>query len=133
MATAQTILVAYGVVSLTFGFLLGIPISQVRMRSPSAPRHLMTAHLSAIIQGAVHLSLSIALTASLLTAWIETAAALMLVGGSALFVAGSTVNWLQRVDDHFAVRSTGWKLLAASSIGHVLGIAVVLVGVIAGL
>lgn len=133
MTTAQKILVVYGVVSLTYGFLLGIPISNVRMRSPSAPRHLITAHLSAIIQGAVHLGLSVALTLSALTAWVETAAALLLVGGSALFVAGATVNWLQRVDDHFAVRSTGWKLLATSSMGHLLGIVVVLVGVVVSL
>jgi hypothetical protein len=132
MDTAQKILVVYGTLSLGYGFVLGIPISQARMRSPEAPRHLVIAHLSAIIQGAVHLGLSIALGLSHLTPWLETAGALLLVSGSALFVAGATANWLQEIGDHFAERSLGWKLLAASSVGHITGISVVIIGVVAG-
>ena len=82
--TAQKILVVYGTLSIGYGFALGIPISQVRMRSPEASRHLVIAHLSAIIQGAVHLGLSVALGLSQLTAWLETASALLLITGSAL-------------------------------------------------
>jgi hypothetical protein len=130
--TAQKILVVYGTLSLGYGFALGIPISQARMRAPEAPRHLVVAHLSAIIQGAVHLGLSIALGVSQLTAWLETASALLLVTGSALFVAGATANWLQGVGDHFAERSIGWKLLAASSVGHITGITIVIAGVVTG-
>jgi hypothetical protein len=130
--TAQKILVVYGTLSLGYGFALGIPISQARMRSPEAPRYLVIAHLSAIIQGGVHLGLSIALGLSHLTPWLETAGALLLVSGSALFVAGVTANWLQGVGDHFAERSLGWKLLAASSVGHITGITVVIVGVVTG-
>ena len=117
MDTAQKILVVYGTLSLGYGFALGIPLSRARMRSPEAPRSLVVAHLSAIIQGAVHLGLSAALDLSHLTAWLETASAVLLVTGSALFVAGATVNWLQGVGDHFKERSLGWKLFAASSVG----------------
>lgn len=131
MTTAQTILVVYGTFSLTVGFLLGIPLSQVRMQAPAAPRHLVTAHLAAIIQGAVHLGLTVAVAQSTLTAWLETTAAILLAAGSALFVAGAIANWRQGIGDHFAARSLGWKLLAASSGGHVTGIAIVLVGVVA--
>jgi hypothetical protein len=46
---AQKILITYGVVSLTYGFLPGLPISKVRTKAPEAPRHLVTAHLAAII------------------------------------------------------------------------------------
>jgi hypothetical protein len=130
--TAQKILVVYGTLSLGYGFTLGIPISQARMRAPEAPRHLVVAHLSAIIQGAVHLGLSIALSISQLTAWLETASALLLATGSALFVAGATANWLQGVGNHFAERSIGWKLLAASSVGHITGIIIVIAGVVTG-
>jgi hypothetical protein len=130
--TAQKILVVYGTLSIGYGFALGIPISQVRMRSPEASRHLVIAHLSAIIQGAVHLGLSVALGLSQLTAWLETASALLLVAGSALFVAGATANWLQGVGDHFAERSLGWNLFAASSVGHISGIIVVMAGVVTG-
>jgi hypothetical protein len=128
---AQKILVVYGTLSLGYGFVLGIPISQARMRSPEASRHRVIAHLSAIIQGAVHLGLSIALGLSHLTAWLETAGALLLVTGSVLFVAGGTTNWLRGVGDHFAERSLGWKLFAASSVGHLAGISIVIVGVAA--
>ena len=133
MDTAQKILVVYGTLSLGYGFALGIPISRSRMRSPEASRHLVIAHLSAIIQGAVHLGLSVALGLSQLTPWLETAGALLLIAGSALFVAGGTTNWLQGVGDHFAERSLGWKLFAASSTGHLSGISIVIVGVLVGL
>lgn len=129
--TAQRILLVYGVVSLGYGFLLGIPLSRIRMGAPEAPRHLVTAHLSAIIQGAVHIGLAVALGISALSAWLETASAILFVAGSAFFVAGATANWLAGVDDHFAARSFGWKLLGVSSFGHLPGIAIVLVGVIA--
>ena len=132
MDTAQTILVVYGTLSIGYGFALGFPLSQARMQAPTASRHLVTAHLSALIQGAVHLGLSVALGLSDLTAWLETASALLLITGSALFVAGATANWLQNVGDHFAERSLGWKLFAASSIGHVSGIVIVIVGVVSG-
>jgi len=131
--TAQKILVTYGTLSLGYGFALGIPMSQARMRSPEASRHLVIAHLSAIIQGAVHLGLSVALGLSQLTPWLESASALLLTTGSALFVAGATANWLQGAGDHFAERSLGWKLLSASSVGHITGIILVIAGVVIGL
>ncbi|MBW3537551.1 MAG: hypothetical protein KY395_07270 [Actinobacteria bacterium] len=133
METAEKILVAYGTLSLTVGFLLGLPLSQARDQAPVAPRHLVTAHLSAIIQGAVHLGLSVAVAFSSLTAWLETTAAGLLAAGSALFVAGAVANWRQDIGDHFAVRSLGWKLLAASSAGHLPGVAIVFIGVLTAL
>lgn len=128
--TAQKILVVYGTLSLSFGFALGIALTSVRMRRPEASRHLTVAHLSAIIQGAVHLGLSVALGFAEITAWLETAAALLLVTGSALFVLGATLNWLQHIGDHFAERSLGWRLLAASGPAHISGIAIVTAGVL---
>ena len=131
VTTAQKILVVYGTLSLSFGFALGIALTSVRMRRPEASRHLTVAHLSAIIQGAVHLGLSVALGFAEITAWLETAAALLLVTGSALFVLGATLNWLQHIGDHFAERSVGWRLLAASGPAHISGIAIVAAGVLA--
>lgn len=133
VTTAQKILLVYGTISLGYGFVLGIPISRIRMGAPEAPRHLVTVHISAIVQGAVHLGLSIAIGFSTLTAWLETTSATLLVVGSALFVSGATVNWLQGVGDHFASRSLGWKLLAASAFGHLPGMTVVILGVLAAL
>lgn len=130
MEAAQQIVVVYGMASLCAGFALGFPLSSIRMSAPHAPRHLVTAHLAAIIQGTMHLGLSVAFGTSDLRAWLEVVAAASLTAGSALFVAGAVANWLQRVDDHFALRSVGWKLLAASGPAHVVGIAIVTVGVV---
>ena len=129
MTTAQEIVLVYGMVSLVYGMALGLPLSGIRMSAPTAPRHLVTAHLSALIQGAVHLGLSVAIGFADATAWVLTAAAIALACGSALFVAGATANWRMQIDDHFAVRSPGWYLLSASGPLHLGGALIVLVGV----
>lgn len=130
MATAQQVLVAYGTLSVAIGMVLGLPLSRARNAHPEAPHHLVVAHTAALMQGAMHLGLSVAVGVAAATAWVETAAAVLLVVGSGLFVAGATCNWLQRVGDHFAERSLGWKLLAASGPLHLAGIAVVTATVI---
>lgn len=133
METSSKVLLVGGVLSLTYGFLLGFPLSAVRMGAPTASRHLVTAHLAAIIQGAILLALSSVMVRSDLPSTVETVAASLLVGGAVLFVGGAVANWLQRIDDHFADRSLGWKLLATSGPMNVAGIVVVLVGVLRGL
>lgn len=132
MSRAQEIVIVYGAISIAYGFALGIPLSRERMAAPTASRHLVIAHLSAIVQGAMYLGLSAAFALSTLTPSLETSAAILLVCGSALFVTGATLNWRQHIGDHFAVRSPGWRCFALSSIGHVAGIALVLVGVMMG-
>jgi hypothetical protein len=90
----------------------------------------VTAHLSALMQGAMHLGLSVAAGFATLTPWVLTASAISLVCGSVLFVAGATANWLMHVDDHFAERSRGWYLLSASGPLHLAGAVAVLIGVV---
>lgn len=129
MTTAQRIAVVYGTLSLVYGMGLGLSLSNLRMRAPTAPRHLVTAHMSALMQGAMHLGLAVAFGFATLTPWVLTAAAATLACGSALFVSGATANWLAGVGDHFAERSQGWYLLAASGPLHLAGALVVLAGV----
>lgn len=129
MSTAQRIVVVYGTLSLAFGMTLGMALSGIRMAQPVGPRHLVTAHVSALMQGAMHLGLSVALGFAAFTPWLLTASAVALVCGSALFVAGATLNWRMDVGDHFAERSPGWYLLAASGPFHLGGASVVLVAV----
>jgi hypothetical protein len=133
MTRAQEIVIVYGVISISYGFLLGIPLSRERMAAPSASRHLVIAHLSAILQGAMYLGLSVAFEMSTLTPALETSAAVLLVCGSVLFVTGATLNWRQHVADHFAQRSPGWRCFALSSIGHLGGMTLVLLGVVEGI
>jgi hypothetical protein len=129
MSTAQKIVLVYGTLSLLYGMALGIPLSRVRMGQPTAPRHLVTAHLSALIQGSMYLGLSVAIGFANFTPWVLTVSAITLVCGSALFVAGATANWLMNIGDHFAARSQGWYLLAASGPLHLSGAVVVFAGV----
>lgn len=130
MDASGKVLIVGGSFSLLSGFLLGFPLSTARMKAPTASRHLVTAHLSAIIQGATLLALSAAMAFSDLPDAIETTAAVLLVGGAQLFVAGAVLNWRQDIGDHFAERSVGWKLFAASGPANVAGAATVLVGVL---
>jgi hypothetical protein len=133
MDTSAKVLIVGGSVSLMYGFLLGLPLTMARMKAPAASRHLVTAHLSAIIQGATLLALSSVMGFSELPDAIETVAAALLVGGAMLFVSGAIANWQQNVDDHFAVRSAGWRLFSVSGPLNVAGAAIVLTGVLRGL
>jgi hypothetical protein len=129
MSTAQRIVLVYGTLSIAYGMMLGIPLSRIRMSRPTAPRHLVTAHLSALIQGSMYLGLSVAVGFATFTPWVLTASVIALVCGSALFVGGATTNWLMNVGDHFAARSQGWYLLSASGPLHIAGALVILAGV----
>ena len=133
MDASSKVLIVGGTFSLFYGFLLGFALTAARMKAPAASRHLVTAHLSAIIQGATLVALSSVMTFSDLPEQIETVAAALLVAGSVLFVSGAIANWRQNIGDHFAERSLGWKLFAASGPANVLGAAMVLVGVLRGL
>ena len=133
MGTSEKVLIVGGSLSLMYGFLLGLPLTMARMTSPIASRHLVTAHLAAIIQGATLLALSGVMGFSDLPDAIETIAAVLLVVGAILFVAGAIANWRQSVDDHFAVRSIGWKLFSVSGPANLSGAAIILTGVLRGL
>jgi len=133
MDTSAKVLMVGGSVSLMYGFLLGLPLTLARMKSPTASRHLVTAHLASIIQGATLLALSGVMEFSDLPGTVETTAAVLLVAGSVLFVAGAIANWRQSVVDHFAARSLGWKLFSVSGPMNLAGAAIVLVGVLRGL
>lgn len=132
MSTAQEILVVYGSLSVAFGMILGVPLTQARMVSAIAPHHLVVAHLAALIQGALYFGVAFGISLSALTQWLDTAAAALLVLGSALFVSGATTNWRQGVGDHFAERSIGFRLLAASGAPHLIGSMVLAAGVVSG-
>jgi len=133
MTTAQQFLVAYGVIILSYGMLLGVPISRARMAAPTAPRHLVNAHLSALMQGPIHLGLAAALS---LTAWdsgFATTAAVLLVIGSALEALGGTLNWLKKSGDQFAERSPGFLFNALSGPIAVVAILIFAIGVLSNL
>lgn len=133
MSTAQQILVVYGVVIIAYGFVLGVPLAAARSKSPHASRHLVTTHLSALMQGPVCLGLAFAFGATTFTSTAATIAAVMVVAGLTLEALGGTANWLQSVTDQFAEKSLGFRLNSASGPVAIIGIAIAAVGVISGL
>jgi hypothetical protein len=131
--TSVKILIVAGMFSVSYGMLLGIPLAQARMKSPTAPRQLVNAHLEALIQGAVLLGLAVAAGFSTLPRGLEITAAFLLAIGGGLASAGGTANWLQAVDDAFAAKSPGWALQSLSGPLTVAGALLLLVGVLKAL
>lgn len=130
MTTAQTIFIIYGVLILSYGFLLGIPLAAQRTRNQTAQRYLVTTHLSALMQGAVHLGLAFAAGfVELQSGWV-IGAAWLLVAASALETIGGTVNWLTGTGDQFAERSLGFRLNSLVGPPALLGIGIMAIGVI---
>ena len=133
MSTAAQLLVAYGVAIIGYGLLLGVPLAQARNGSPQAPRHLVTTHLSALMQGPVALGFAFAVTVTSFDSTLATAAAVALLVGLGLEAIGGTLNWLRHTGDQFAERSPGYYANATSGPITILGALVLIVGTLANL
>jgi hypothetical protein len=133
MSTAARLLIAYGVIVICFGLLLGIPLARVRSANPQAPRHLVTTHLSALMQGPVALGFAFAVTSAQFDSALATIAAAVLLVGLALEALGGTLNWLRGTGDQFAERSPGFVANALSGPLMILGALVLAVGTLIGL
>ncbi len=115
---------------MAYGFVLGVPLAASRMKTPQASKHLVTTHLSAIIQGAVHLGLAFAVGfADLATGW-AVAAAWLIVAGSGFEIGGGTINWLSGTDDQFAEKSLGFRFNSLVGPPAIIGIVIVGLGVV---
>ncbi len=133
MTTAQSIFLVYGVVALTYGFVLGIPLAASRMKAPHASRHLVTTHLAAIIQGAVHLGLVVAIGFADVSTGLAVAAAWLIVAGSSFEIVGGTLNWLSGTGDQFAEKSLGFRFNSLVGPPSIIGILIVAFGVVRAL
>lgn len=133
MSTAARLLIAYGVTVICFGLLLGVPLARVRSATPQSPRHLVTTHLSALMQGPVALGFAFAITAATFDSSLATIAAVVLVAGLALEALGGTLNWLRGTGDQFAERSPGFFANALSGPLTIVGAIVLVIGTLIGL
>ncbi len=133
METAVKILIAGGVLNLAYGFLTGLFMASVRRTSPEAPRYLVTAHVTPLMQGAMLLGLTVAVGLSTLPASVEVLGASLLVAASALLAAADTLCWLQGIKDAFAERPPGLYLGVTQGTLASIGIAILVVGVFRGL
>lgn len=130
MTAAQDILVSYGLIVLLYGFVLGVPLAVARSSAPQASRYLVTAHLSALIQGPVALGCAFAVGAVSFDSTWATAAACLLVAGLVAETVGGTVNWLQGTNDQFAERSLGFRINALTGALAIPGLAIIVIGVV---
>ena len=133
MTTAQKVLVGYGVIILAYGFLLGVPLSAIRNKEPAAPRNLVNAHLSGLIQPSIVISMAFALAATGFDGSWATIGAWLLVVGCASEAIGGTTNWLMNTGDQFAEKSTGLKINALSGPLCISGSLILAIGVLANL
>ncbi len=133
MSTAQKLLVGYGLIALTYGFVLGVPLAAARMKAPTASRHLVNAHLSGLMQGPIHLALAFAIGAVSFDSNLAVLAAVLVIAGSLAESVGGTVNWLQGTGDQFAERSLGFRMNALAGPLIVPGAAIITIAVIAKL
>jgi hypothetical protein len=106
--TSVKVLITAGTFVLLYAFVLGLPMAQARMKSPTAPRHLVNTHLEALQAGAVLLGLSLAASFGTLDFALENTAAWLLTAGVASTLVGGTLNWQTSAGDTFAEKSPGF-------------------------
>jgi hypothetical protein len=133
METAAKVLIVGGVLNLAYGVFTGLIITNLRRRSPDVPRFLTLAHIGPFMQGPMLLGLALATGLSSLAGGLETAAAWLLVAGSAGIAAGDTLNWLGKVGDAFAERPIGFFSQAAGGAATGFGVLIFVIGVLRGL
>jgi hypothetical protein len=130
MSTAQNLLIGYGVLVLAYGFLLGVPIALVRMKTADVSRHLITTHLSGLMQGPIHFGLAFALGAVSFDSDLATGAAALIVAGSLAETAGGTLNWIQGTGDQFRERSMGFRVNSLTGLLAIPGVLIIVIGVL---
>jgi hypothetical protein len=133
MDTASKILVVGGLANLVWGFLVGFELARVRGKAAVAPRYLIFAHTLPVLQGPILLAMPFAVQLSTLSTGWESLAAWLLVASSALLDLNETLNWLRKVQDQFAPRTSHYILGAASAPISTAGIVILLVGAVRAL
>lgn len=124
------LLVATGLVVLTYAFVLGIPLAAVRRASPQAPRALVTAHLEMLLGGPILLSVAATMHLTATDTVLADLGAAFLSAGVVLLGVGGTLNWLLAVDDQFAERSAGWRCNTVAGPVALVGLGLVSAGVL---
>jgi hypothetical protein len=130
MSTAQKLFIIYGILIAAYGLLLGIPLASTRMKSPTASRHLVNAHLSALMQSSLHFGLAFAVGMVGFESTLASVGAGLLVAGTALESAGGTTNWLTSTNDQFAENSLGYKFNSLSGPLAIIGILILTFGIL---
>ncbi len=131
--TASKILIVGGMLNLAYSCLIGFVLAKMRLRARDTGEFLPLAHRVSLWWGFMFLGMPWALKLSALSAGVETLAAWLLVGSSALSDVEPILNLLQGVKDPVAERSFAFYLGGISVVLVSGGLAILLVGVIRGL
>lgn len=134
MELAAKILILAGVLNIAYGLLTGIPAGMIRQKSPTYPKYLRFVHIGALMWGPILISLALALELSTLDEGFELLAVWFMVGSSILLNAKDTINWLTGVQDEFAEKPRlPLALGGLSTVGSLLGISIILIGILQGM
>lgn len=132
--TATKILLVAGMANLLVGALSGIPMGMVRQGGAEVvTKYLTMLHMAGLMHGPILISVGVALTISTLSAWVNTAAAIILAVASGLLLAKDTLNWRQGVTDEFAQKSIGLRLGQIFGPLEIIGLGLATAGVVSGL
>ncbi|MFE3192878.1 hypothetical protein ACFXHA_27975 [Nocardia sp. NPDC059240] len=135
MNATDKVLIIGGLLTLTYGTLLGYPMTMLRMKegNPPTPRYLTVAHVGAVLQGVVLFGLVFAANLSdLSSGWNLTAAWLAVVSG--IFIAAKdTINWLTGIKDEFAEKARTAPLGLAGAVTLTVALAIFIIGDLAAL
>ena len=129
MTTAQKLFIGYGLIVLSYAFLLGIPMAAARAKAPKIGRHLVNCHLSGLMQSSIHFGLAYVVGAVAFSGTLATVGAGLLVAGTACETVGGTLNWRQDVGDQFAENSIGLKANQLSGPLCIIGLGIIVFGV----
>ncbi|MGW4356852.1 hypothetical protein ACWELJ_32690 [Nocardia sp. NPDC004582] len=135
MTATDKILIIGGLLTLTYGTLLGYPLVALRQRTgnPPAPRYLNVAHVGAVLQGALVLGLVWAARLSDLPDGWNITAAWLVVSAGVLIAAKDTINWLTGIEDEFAEKARTMPLGLAGALAMTAGLIIFVVGDMAAL
>ncbi|MFE3052092.1 hypothetical protein [Nocardia sp. NPDC059239] len=135
MTATDKILIIGGLLTLTYGALLGYPMIALRMRegNPPTPRYLTVTHVGAVLQGVILFGLVWAARLSDLSSGWNITAAWLVVASGIFIAAKDTINWLTGVGDEFADKARTAPLGLAGAVTMTAGLIIFIVGDLAAL
>ena len=129
--TAIKILIIGGVLNLVFGLIVGHVLGLYRLKTPAGNyKYLLSAHKAGLQQGFMLLGLVFAVILSPLSNEIEIVASVLLFSSTILLNFGEVMNWLNRVEDEFISKPTGFFIKFLSAILSTVGLGILTYGIL---
>ena len=129
--TAIKILIIGGVLNLVFGLIVGHVLGLYRLKTPTGNyKYLLSAHKAGLQQGFMLLGLVFAVILSPLSNDIEIVASVLLFSSTILLNFGEVMNWLNRVEDEFISKPTGFFIKFLSAILSTVGLGILTYGIL---